>query len=126
MFNFIIKRFKLSELRQPELICFDHLYSDYLSIKPEVQNEDEKKFVEALVADAERVSKIRGRRDKVEEPEIWSKLYYFALIIAKYLPIEKLRTKIMRLRLDYLAIGPYLVRHPRYEEIARERGRAAV
>lgn len=28
-------------------------------------------------------------------------------------------------RLDYLAIGPYLVPHPRLEEIGRERGRAA-
>jgi carbamoyltransferase len=28
--------------------------------------------------------------------------------------------------LDYLAIGPFLVRHPRYEEINRERGRAGV
>jgi len=102
--NFIIKRFRLSDLRQPELICFDHLYSEYLSIRSLVTDEDERKFVIELQTTTEQLSKTPNA-GQMEGSDIWSELYYFELIIAKYLPADQLRSKVMRLRLDYRAIA---------------------
>lgn len=97
--------FHLSNLRPPEIICFDHLYSEYLAIVPLIKDDDEKKFVGALHVDVQNLIKNIDTDDQQEGADIWSRLYYFELIIAKYLPVEKLRTKIMRLRLDYRAVA---------------------
>jgi len=105
MLNFIIKRFRLRELRRPELICFDHLYSEYLSIRSLVKDEDEIQFIQDLRAKADRLSAEKSKKDRTETPDIWSDFYYFELIIAKYLPPEKLRTRVMRLRLNYRAVA---------------------
>lgn len=105
MFKFITNWFQLSNLRPPEVICFDHLYSEYLAVKASITDEEEKKFVDALQAEVQNVLKNINTKDKQEGPDIWSRLYYFELIISKCLPVEKLRTKIMRLRLDYRAVA---------------------
>ena len=105
MLNFIIKRFRLRELRRPELICFDHLYSEYLSIRSLVKDEDEIQFIQDLRAKADRLSAEKSKKDRTETPDIWSDFYYFELIIAKYLPPEKLRTRVMMLRLNYRAVA---------------------
>lgn len=84
---------KLGKIRPPVLICFDHLYSEYLSIKSDIDNEDAKSFIDKLSA----------KKDDLSLS--WNDLYYFELIIAKYQAVEKLRSKVIRLRYDYRSIA---------------------
>ena len=87
------KYFELRKIRPPILICFEHLYSEYLSAKSGIEDEEAKSFIEKLPAKKEDLS--------LE----WNDLYYFELILAKYQPVEKLRSKVVRLRYDYRSIA---------------------
>ena len=93
------------------LICFDHLYSEYLTLKS--------------LIDDETIARIEKLREKVEQEDAaigenplpikkgqasgeslsWDELYYFELILANHTPVEKLRSKIIRLRSDYQSIA---------------------
>jgi hypothetical protein len=84
---------KIGKIRPPVLICFDHLYSEYLSVKSDINDQDAKSFIDKLPA----------KKDDLSLS--WNDLYYFELIIAKYQPVEKLRSKVIRLRYDYRSIA---------------------
>lgn len=88
---------ELGKIRPPVLICFDHLYSEYLTVKSRVADGPDhpsaREFVEGLPA------------KKLDETLSWSDLYHFQLILADILPPEQLRTKIRRLRYDYRSVA---------------------
>jgi hypothetical protein len=87
------KKLDFDKLRAPELICFDHLYSEYLSIK-------------SLIKDDESIEFINGLPDKEKEGNLsWKDLYYFELVLINYLSEEQIRSKIVQLRSDYQSIA---------------------
>lgn len=83
----------LGEIEPPELICFDHLYSEYLTIKSDIDDDGARAFIDNLPSKKEDLSLS------------WNDLYYFELVLAKYQPVEKLRSKVMRLRYDYRSVA---------------------
>lgn len=84
---------KIRQMYAPELLYFDHLYSEYLAIKSAIHDEEAKAFIDKLPA----------KRDVAELS--WNDVYYFELILANFQPVEKLRSKIMRLRYDYRSVA---------------------
>jgi hypothetical protein len=108
------KYLELSRLRPPELICFDHLYSEYLAMKPDIKESDVK-FIDDLFAkvkaedaDNEKAMEegVRGKRPRPKSTHLsWDELYYFELVLAEVMPAENLRSKIVRLRSDYGSIA---------------------
>lgn len=108
------KYLELSRLRPPELICFDHLYSEYLAMKPAIKESDVKfiddLFTKVKAEDADNQKAIeegvRGKRPRPKSTHIsWDELYYFELVLAEVMPAENLRSKIVRLRSDYSSIA---------------------
>ena len=106
------KYLELGSLRPPELICFDHLYSEYLAMKLDIKDEAAVKFIEDLakkVQDAEAAAPTPEEdwRGKGLKPGTltWDDLYYFELILADAFPVEKLRNKIVRMRSDFRSIA---------------------
>lgn len=112
------KYLELDSLRPPELICFDHLYSEYLTLKLGIKDDAAVAFIEELSLKVEKEDEERkkevsgGRKENKEGAEVnkknslsWNDLYYFELILADHLPVEKLRSKIVRLRSDYRSIA---------------------
>jgi hypothetical protein len=85
--------FKLDRGYPPELICFDHLYSEYLTIKTSIGDDEAKSFIDNLHTNR-----------NVSAPS-WNDLYYFELILARDQPVEKLRSKVIRLRYDYRSVA---------------------
>ncbi|MGE3466526.1 MAG: hypothetical protein AB7J13_06295 [Pyrinomonadaceae bacterium] len=88
--------FELGKIRPPLLICFDHLYSEFLTFRhivKEFPNPESVEFIE----------KLPELRD--DGTLSWSDLYHFQLILADVLPAEQLRTKIRRLRFDYRSVA---------------------
>jgi hypothetical protein len=79
--------FRLMDGKQPTQIVYAHLRSQYLALKAKIPNTDETAFIEGLGPNGDSAT--------------WNDLYYFELILSNYLPPEKLRSKIMRLRSDY-------------------------
>lgn len=86
------KYLELGKIRPPVLIAFDHSFSEYLSIKSEIEDDEAKLFIDKLES------------KKNDKSLAWHDLYYFELVLAEYLPLEKLRSKIMRLRYDYRSV----------------------
>ncbi len=87
---------ELGKTRPPIMICFDHIYSEYLTVRARLAgsgNQAEVEFAESLPAKRE-----NGTLS-------WSDLYHFQLILAEVLPAEQLRTKIRRLRYDYRSVA---------------------
>jgi hypothetical protein len=106
------KYLELGSLRPPELICFDHLYSEYLAMKLDIKDASAVQFIEDLamkVKNAEEAPAAPGEdwQGKGLKPGAlaWDDLYYFELILADAVPVEKLRTKIVRLRSDFRSIA---------------------
>lgn len=84
---------KIRPMDAPVLLYFDHLYSEYLAIKSTINDAEAKSFIEKLPA-------------KREDATLsWNDVYYFELILANFQPVEKLRSKIMRLRYDYRSVA---------------------
>jgi hypothetical protein len=105
---------ELSRLRPPELICFDHLYSEYLAMKPDIKESDVKfideLFIKVKAEDADNQKTIeegiRGKKPRPKSTHLsWDELYYFELVLAGIMPAENLRSKIVRLRSDYGSIA---------------------
>lgn len=84
---------ELEQMRPPVQVCFDHLYSEYLSLKQTIDDTAAIEFIENL----------KERRD--EKILSWHNLYYFELILANYVPAEKLKSRIQRLRHDYRSVA---------------------
>lgn len=85
---------ELGKVRSPKLICFDHISSEYRTVRPYVLKVDPvgAEFIDGLV-------------NPTEESLSWSDIYQFQLILAEALPREQLRTKIRRLRFDYRSVA---------------------
>lgn len=106
------KYLELGRLRPPELICFDHLYSEYLSMKLHMKDASAVQFIEDLALKVNSQDKEPPKPDEDwqgkgvrPDPLTWDELYYFELILADAIPVEKLRTKIIRLRSDFRSIA---------------------
>ncbi len=89
--------FELGTLRPPIIICFDHLYGEYLTVRSRLGDDPQ------LASAREFVASLPAK--KQEETLTWSDLYHFQLILADLLPAEQLRTKIRRLRFDYRSVA---------------------
>ncbi len=85
---------ELGKVRSPLLICFDHMFSEYRTVRSQIIKTDP--------IGAEFIDGLEGRREKTLS---WSDLYHFQLILAEALPREQLRTKIPRLRFDYRSVA---------------------
>lgn len=80
---------RLGKCRPPEVIAFEHLQSEYLTLKSRINDDEAKSLIDKLIEkkDGKLIS--------------WNELYFFELTLAQHLPVEKLRSKVMRLRYDY-------------------------
>ncbi len=87
------KLLSLKNLRAPELVYFDHLYSEYSSLQSKITDAEAKATLDKIV---------QKRKD---ETLSWNDLYYFELILADVRPIETLRSKILSLRFDYRSVA---------------------
>jgi hypothetical protein len=77
----------------PEYICFDLLYSEYLSMK-------------ALITDPGDVEAINSLEEKKNEETLsWKDLFQFELILLPHFNHGQLRSKIIRFRSDYQSIA---------------------
>jgi hypothetical protein len=77
----------------PEYICFDLLYSEYLSMK-------------VLITDPQDVAAIESLEAKKNEETLgWKDLYQFELILLPHFTHEQLRSRIIRFRSDYQSIA---------------------
>lgn len=88
--------FELEKMRPPIVLCFDHLYSEYLTVRYRLSES-------ADVSAADFVESLPEKRDSGSL--LWSDLYRFQLILADILPAEQLRVKIRRLRFDYRSVA---------------------
>jgi hypothetical protein len=82
-----------SKIQPPVLIAFEHLYSEYLAVKSAIKDEEVAALIEEILA------------KKKDLTLSWNDLYYLELILAKNQPVEKLRSKVIRLRFDYRSIA---------------------
>lgn len=104
-------KLNLHDLRPPELLCFDHLYSEYLTMKIRIKEPEAVTFIDELSAKVNKQDEERRNEEKTNKDTnlvsvvCWKDLYYFELILADYIPVEKLRSKIIRLRSDYQSIA---------------------
>jgi len=82
-----------SPIQSPVFIAFDHLYSEYLTIR-------------SSITDAEVAALIDGFKAKKTDSSLcWNDLYYLELVLSENQPVEKLRSKVIRLRFDYRSIA---------------------
>jgi hypothetical protein len=87
---------KSLQLQIPALLCLQHLYSEYSSMKSDKDfkiSDDDETFIENLYKNRETTS------------PTWHDLYRFELILANLIPIGKLRGKVVRLRYDYRSVA---------------------
>lgn len=103
------KYLELDNLRPPELICFDHLYSEYMTMKGRIKDDEAAAFIDDLFKKVKAEDEAIGTRKSGEPRQTdslsWNDLYYFELILADCIPVEKLRSKIVRLRSVYKGIA---------------------
>lgn len=88
--------FELGKIRPPIIICFDHIHSEYLTVRGQLADDAHKSALE--FADSLPEKRADGTLS-------WSDLYHFQLILTDILPPEQLRTKIRRLRFDYRSVA---------------------
>ncbi|HEX8173802.1 MAG TPA: hypothetical protein VF543_01660 [Pyrinomonadaceae bacterium] len=89
----ISKYLNLRQMRAPIVVYFEHLTSEYSTVK-------------AQVGDAEDLTTLDHLKDRMEKDELsWNDLYTFELILAKYRPREQLRSKVIQLRNDYRSVA---------------------
>lgn len=84
---------KPNTMQSPVFIAFDHLYSEYLTVKSGIEDTEALALIEAFPA------------KKNDSSLCWNDLYYLELILARKQPVEKLRSKVIRLRFDYRSIA---------------------
>ena len=84
---------KLLDLKAPERLYFDHLYSEYQALRPVIGNSEDEKLIGEIVE----------RREKSKLT--WNDIYAFELVISKYLSVDSLHDKILSLRSDYLKVA---------------------
>ena len=79
----------------PAMLCLEHLYSDYSSLKSE-------KDIKISAEDEAFIENLYEKRNST--PPTWHDIYRFELIVANHIPIGKLRGKVVRLRYDYRSV----------------------
>lgn len=84
---------KLLDLKAPERLYFDHLYSEYQALRPIINSPEDEKLIAEIV----------GRRK--DSNLTWNDIYSFELVVSKYLSVDSLHDKILRLRSDYLGVA---------------------
>ena len=77
----------------PELLYFDHLYSEYRALKSAITIEGDIALFDELYSKRENVTLS------------WNDVYLFELNLAKFLPVDRLRSRIVTLRYDYRSIA---------------------
>ncbi|HKS27621.1 MAG TPA: hypothetical protein VJS44_07365 [Pyrinomonadaceae bacterium] len=83
----------LREMKAPIIVYFEHLTSEYSTLK-------------ALVKEAEDLETVQRLNEKKKRDELsWNDLYTLELILAKYRPREQLRSKVIQLRNDYRSVA---------------------
>lgn len=90
-----LSRLKSNRKFDPSITYFDLLYSEYRSLDPPVPDGPDKA----------RLDYIKERRDDSslprEEKFSWDDIYKFELTLLKYLPLDRLRSKILFLRDEF-------------------------
>src|SRR5262245_15130309 len=76
-------------------LYFDHLYSEYLVIRPKMVAEASVKLMDTL----------HNRRTSSEEPLTWNDIYAFDLELVKNLPIDSLMRKAFDMRSKFRNIA---------------------
>lgn len=84
---------KTLNMKAPELLYFDHLYSEYRALKPNITDAQDKSLIDEIYA----------RRN--DSKLTWNDIYAFELAISKYLSVETLHDKVLSLRFDYLKVA---------------------
>ena len=77
----------------PELLYFDHLYSEYRALKSAITIEGDIALFDELYSKRENVTLS------------WNDVYLFELNLATFLPVDRLRSRIVTLRYDYRSIA---------------------
>lgn len=90
---------KLYRGHAPEMLYFDYLYSEYSALDPQTKSS----VGQALLDVKPRLDEIHKKRENATLS--WNDLYCFELLLADFLPVERLRSKIMSLRYDYRSIA---------------------
>ncbi|MGH9947984.1 MAG: hypothetical protein ACRD6X_12390 [Pyrinomonadaceae bacterium] len=88
--------FELGKIRPPIIICFDHIYSEYLTVKDRLAETSHNSGIDFAESLPQR---------RADGALSWSDVYHFQLILSDILPPEQLRTKIRRLRFDYRSVA---------------------
>jgi hypothetical protein len=90
----------------PVLLYFDHVDSEFITFKSLVTDPQDLATIDRLYEKrkAAREKNQAGDEETKADELSWNDLYTFELILAKYLPVEKLRSKVMQLRNDYRSI----------------------
>jgi hypothetical protein len=83
----------MREMRAPIIVYFEHLVSEYSTVKARVADAD----------DLETIDRLNEKRKK--DDLSWNDLYTLELILAKYRPREQLRSKVIQLRNDYRSVA---------------------
>lgn len=84
--------FRFLSTQPPELVYFDHLYSEYQTIKSEIPETVNARLDETITK-------------KKDGSLRWNDLYSFELTLSSFLPVDSLRSRILRLRADYRSIA---------------------
>ncbi len=83
---------ELRKTRPPLVICYEHLHAEYAAMKNQIDDAQMTAIIETYPA-------------KLEENTLdWHDLYYLELAMAEFMPAERLRSKVQRMRYDFRAI----------------------
>jgi hypothetical protein len=83
----------MREMQAPIILYFEHLDSEYRTLK-------------ARITDAEDINTLDLLNEKRKSDDLsWNDLYTFELILTKYRPRERLRSKVLQLRNDYRSVA---------------------
>jgi hypothetical protein len=83
---------ELKKIRPPLAVIYEHLRAEYFIMRP-------------AITDADAIDRIDGFEKLFDETKLsWDDIYYFELILAKYAPVESLKSRIQKLRFDLRSI----------------------
>lgn len=79
----------MRQMQAPIILYFEHLDSEYRSVRADITDREDLNTIDLL-------------NEKRKSDDLsWNDLYTFELILTKYRPPERLRSKVMQLRNDY-------------------------
>jgi hypothetical protein len=92
--------FKRRLMLPPAIVYFDHLYSEYLALKSTPPDGNTTPIDEKTAALLEGINSKRN-----DLTLSWNDIYLFELAMTTFLPVERLRSRIMVLRYDYRSVA---------------------